>query len=240
MAKLDERKIRWIIHEKLRGRGGGGLSNGTIAMIQHVSPRRIKQLWQEYRRTRQLPTLGKPGRPRNHLPINEETIILEAFDRYQAGAVALESILRARYGVRIPHNRIHKVLRVNGRAMTQPAKQLRRRWVRYERTHSMSLWHTDWKQLPDNRWIIAYMDDASRLIVGYGVFQDATAEHTIQVLKQAIAKHGRPDEMLTDRGSQFYANESERREKGISQFERFLADNGIKHILCRVNHPQRA
>jgi transposase InsO family protein len=103
----------------------------------------------------------------------------------------------------------------------------------------MSLWHTDWKQLPDNRWIIAYMDDASRLIVGYGVFQDATAEHTIQVLKQAIAKHGRPDEMLTDRGSQFYANESERREKGISQFERFLADNGIKHILCRVNHPQR-
>jgi len=171
-------------------------------MIQHVSSRRIKQLWQEYRRTRRLPTLGKPGRPRNHLPINEETIILEAFDRYQAGAVALESILRARYGVRIPHNRIHKVLRVNGRAMTQPAKQLRRRWVRYERTHSMSLWHTDWKQLPDNRWIIAYMDDASRLIVGYGVF------------------------------------ESERREKGTSQFEAYLAKNGIRHILCRVIHPQ--
>jgi hypothetical protein len=32
------------------------------------------------------------------------------------------------------------------------------------------------------------MDDASRLIVGYGVFQEATAENTIQVLKQAIAK----------------------------------------------------
>jgi len=90
-------------------------------------------------------------------------------------------LLRAKYGVRIPHNRIHKVLRVNGRAMTQPAKQLRRRWVRYERTHSMSLWHTDWKQLPDNRWVIAYLDDASRLIVGSGVFQDATAEHTIQL-----------------------------------------------------------
>ena len=82
------------------------------------------------------------------------------------------------------------------------------------------------------------MDDASRLIMAYGVFQEATAEHTIHALKHAIAKYGRPREILTDRGSQFYANEGERREKGISQFEQFLADNGIKHILCRVNHPQ--
>jgi len=96
----------------------------------------------------------------------------------------------------------------------------------------------DWKQLSDGRWWIAAMDDASRLIVGYSIFQTATAENTIQVLKHAIAKYGRPHEILTDRGSQFYANEGERREKGISQFEAFLAENGIKHILCRVNHPQ--
>ncbi len=74
--------------------------------------------------------------------------------------------------------------------------------------------------------------------MGYGVFQKATAENMIHILKQAIDKHGRPREVLTDRGSQFYANESERREKGTSQFERYLADHGIKHILCRVNHPQ--
>jgi putative transposase len=102
----------------------------------------------------------------------------------------------------------------------------------------MSLWHMDWKQLPDSRWWIAAEDDASRLIVGYGVFQEATAENTIHVLKQAIDKHGRPRELLTDRGSQFYANEGERREKGISQFETYLAEQGIKHILCRINHPQ--
>jgi transposase InsO family protein len=96
----------------------------------------------------------------------------------------------------------------------------------------------DWKQLSDGHWWIAAEDDASRLIVGYGVFQDPTAENTIQVLKHAIAKYGRPREILTDRGSQFYANEGERKEKGISQFEAYLAENGIKHILCRVNHPQ--
>jgi hypothetical protein len=47
--------------------------------------------------------------------------------------------------------------------------------ARYEREHSMSLWHMDWKQLLDGRWWIAAMDDASRLIVSYGVFQKATA-----------------------------------------------------------------
>jgi hypothetical protein len=41
----------------------------------------------------------------------------------------------------------------------------------------------DWKQLSDGRWWIAAMDDASRLILGYEVFQEATAENTIQVLK---------------------------------------------------------
>jgi transposase InsO family protein len=103
----------------------------------------------------------------------------------------------------------------------------------------MSLWHMDWKQLSDGRWWTAAMDDASRLIMNYGVFQTATAEHAIHVLKKAIDKHGCPRELLTDRGSQFYANEGERREKGISQFEAYLAEHGIKHLLCRVNHPQR-
>jgi len=40
MVKLNERKIRWIIHEKLRGRG-----TGELALIQRVSRRRVEQLW---------------------------------------------------------------------------------------------------------------------------------------------------------------------------------------------------
>jgi len=32
MVKLNERKIRWIIQQKLRGRGAG-----EIALIQHVT-----------------------------------------------------------------------------------------------------------------------------------------------------------------------------------------------------------
>ena len=234
MAKLDDRKIRWIIHEKMRGRG-----TGELALIQRITPRRVKQLWQDYKRNGTIPVLKKPGRPRGaSVHLHEAALVLKVYDELKVNALTLEHVLRDTYGVKLPHNRIHMILKEAGRALPQLSKQKRRKWVRYEREHSMSLWHMDWKQLSDSRWWIAAEDDASRLIVGYGVFQEATAEHTIHVLKQAIDKHGRPRELLTDRGSQFCANESERREKGISQFEAYLAEQGIKHILCRVNHPQ--
>jgi len=234
MVKLNERKIRWIIQEKLRGRGAG-----EIALIQRVTHRRIEQIWQTYKRTGVAPTLKQPGRPKGEpIRLHEPALVLKAYDQLKVNALTLERVLRDVHDVTIPHNRIHTILKEAGRALPQPSKQTGRKWVRYEREHSMSLWHTDWKQLPDSHWWIAYMDDASRLIVAYGVFEQATAENTIKVLQDAITKHGRPREILTDRGSQFYANEGERREKGVSQFEAHLAENGIKHMLCRVNHPQ--
>ena len=74
--------------------------------------------------------------------------------------------------------------------------------------------------------------------MGYGVFEEATTENAISVLERAIAKYGCPREILSDRGTQFYASEGERKEKGVSWFEAYLAERGIKHILCRINHPQ--
>jgi hypothetical protein len=40
----------------------------------------------------------------------------------------------------------------------------------------------DWKQLNAGEWFLAIMDDASRFIVGYGVFKEATTVNTLQVL----------------------------------------------------------
>jgi putative transposase len=232
-VKLSNLKIRWLIQEKRKGRG-----SGELALIQKVTRRRVEQLWQVYRLTGALPTLKKPGRPKRSSDLKEAAIILETYQQHQLGAVNLENIIKVKLGVHVPHNRIHEVLRVNGKAVAQPNKQRRRSWVRYERQHSMSLWHMDWKQLSTGEWFLAIMDDASRYIVAYGAYPEATTENTLTVLKEAITQYGCPDEILTDRGTQFYASEGERKEKGVSQFEQYLADREIKHILCRVNHPQ--
>ena len=43
--------------------------------------------------------------------------------------------------------------------------------------------------------------------------------------------------VLTDRGTQFYANKRDKNGNADSKFENFLVNNKIKHINSRVNHP---
>ena len=76
-------------------------------------------------------------------------------------------------------------MKSNGLASDEPKKKGRRKWVRYEREHSNSMWHTDYKQLDDGRWFIAYQDDASRFVTGYGVFDNATTKNALAVLREA-------------------------------------------------------
>lgn len=95
------------------------------------------------------------------------------------------------------------------------------------------MWHTDYALLADGKWFIAYMDDALRFITGYGVFSNA-----VGVLREAVARHGKPAAMLTDRGAQFYAHESEDKKRGETEFRKELGRLGIRHMLARADHPQ--
>ena len=113
MVKLNERKIRWIIQQKLGGRG-----TGELALIQRVSRRRVEQLWQTYRRTGVLPTLKKPGRPsKASVSLRDAVLILETYDQLKVNALTLETVLKHRHGVSLPHNSIHAILKENGRAL---------------------------------------------------------------------------------------------------------------------------
>ena len=46
------------------------------------------------------------------------------------------------------------------------------------------------------------------------------------------------NEVITDHGTQFFANKTDKNGESESQFAVFLAKNEIKHILARVKHPQ--
>ena len=67
------------------------------------------------------------------------------------------------------------------------------------------------------------------------MFREATSAHSVEVLKEAIARYGRPKSILTDRGVQFYAVETEMKRKGLTEFEVFLLRNHIRQILGRVS-----
>ncbi len=199
--------------------------------------RRVQQLWKEHRETGQIPVVRPPGRPKVAFTEAEADAILNAHQATDLAAVHLEKHLLKR-GTKIPHNRIHKVLKAAKKAKDEPKKQKPRKWVRYERAHSMSLWHTDWKQLPNGNWFISFQDDASRKILGYGEFPERNQANVFTVFEEAVARYGCPDQVLSDRGSEFYTNKNEDKTHGTSQFTLRLRELGIEHVVARVNHPQ--
>ena len=57
------------------------------------------------------------------------------------------------------------------------------------------------------------------------------------MLEDAIKRYGKPAQVLTDRGSQFYANEKENAKRGMATFETKLVELDI-NVLARVRHPR--
>ena len=234
MKRLDESKVNWILQQKSKL-----VCNREIADAMGVSVRWVQALWARYKNSQNVIYPYPMGRPeKGLLGRKEHATVLSTNTDIRLGARNMEQIIHNNTGIHIPHNTIHGMLLDGDVARPERKKKQQRKYVRYEREHSNSMWHTDYKQLDDGRWFIAYQDDASRFIAGYGVFDSATTENAIKVLEDAIKNHGKPASILTDHGSQFYANASEIKKKGVSEYEQKLVELDIKHILARVNHPQ--
>jgi hypothetical protein len=107
----------------------------------------------------------------------------------------------------------------------------------FERAKPMQLWQSDLftfvlKRQGQRVHLVAFMDDHSRFIPGFGLASRASAEFVIEVVRSAIGAYGPPDEMLTDRGPQYNTW------RGKSLFAKEMDKRGITHILSRPRHPE--
>jgi transposase InsO family protein len=108
---------------------------------------------------------------------------------------------------------------------------------RFERARPNQLWQTDLftfvlKRQNRRLYLVAFMDDHSRFLVGYGLHASASGALVLEVLRAAIASYVLPDEILTDNGPQYVTW------RGKSQFSRELEQQGIRHVISRPKHPQ--
>jgi len=235
MKKLNQKKISEIIRTM-----DNGERSKSIAEVYKIGQRRAQQLYKQYKDTGEIPILQKCGRKERELTKNEKNIILEAYDEYKVNALALEKIINRHYGTHIPHNQIHKVLKSNNKVKEEPNKQKQRKWVRYERKHSLSLVHVDWHEHGDKQ-VIAYLDDASRWILAAEEFDNANVPNGVNVLDKAVKKvevYGPIRALLSDNGSEFSSHWKHKKEGSEGEFHKHLKKYGIKHITTSVNHPQ--
>jgi putative transposase len=233
MYKLNFKKRVWIIKQKL-----SGISTTKICLSQDISRMTVSKLMKIHA---EFGWDGlkdhKTGRPETVLNSKAEIIILDLRNKFGYGACHIEQILKKR-GFGISHRQIEKLLLRNGLVKPNIKKQKSRKWVRYELPHPNDMWHTDWSYDPfTQKQLSVYIDDRTRLITSFGIFQRATAENTIALLKVGIANFGKPKSIMTDHGAQYYANRPECKQEN-TQFRITLDAFGIKHYLARVNRPQ--
>src|SRR5205823_12867897 len=76
----------------------------------------------------------------------------------------------------------------------------------FERAKPNQLWQTDLftfilKRQNRRVYLVAFMDDHSRFIVGYGLHASQSTALVLEVLRAALTSYGVPEEILTDNGT---------------------------------------
>ena len=179
--RLTAKAIRYAMNQLEKGRRAS-----VVAAELGVTPRHIRRLWAEFRETGSAHVPRPPGRPALQPPSQEEVqLVLDAY-RLKVGVLRTAISLR-RAGHDISYQRVYRIMKENGLVVPSEAKSRKRKWVRYERKHSNSMWHTDWHTMKDPRMkgfcLITFLDDASRCVTGAGLFSQATSENAVLVLR---------------------------------------------------------
>ena len=104
----------------------------------------------------------------------------------------------------------------------------------FERATPNQMWQTDiftFRLGGRYAYLIAFMDDYSRFIVGADLFRSPTAPSVIEVYRVAVGEFQPPKEMLTDNGRQYTSW------RGTSRFEAELKRDRVAHFKSRPHHP---
>ena len=107
----------------------------------------------------------------------------------------------------------------------------------FERAKPNQLWQTDLftfvlKRHNRRVYLVAFLDDHSRFITGYGLHASQSSALVLEVLRAALASYGAPEEILTDNGSQYVTW------RGKSAFARELEKRGIRQVVAAPRRPQ--
>lgn len=226
-----ETKIAKIVNLRMQG-----YTDKEIIQELEVS-RRTYFYWKSRIDKEGLPSVvhkQKPGpKPTEIIDADLRKQILGWRDKYGWSPVKIEGHLKVHSNTKVSHRQIYYLLKEMKRNKSIGYTRRIKGKKRYERTHSMSLLHMDWKDVHTNP-MLTTLDDHSRFVNASEKFSEATMENSIKQVELVIRRFGKPKQILTDRGVQFWNNRGET----PTAFTQFCMDNSITHIKCSKSSPQ--
>lgn len=218
-----------------------GLPAGDFAPLVGISKH---SLFAWRKRFKEEGPAGLEDRPRPILTgskvdeVTRRAILLMKEDHPDWGEDRLHDMLLRSQGLKASPGAIGRVLAEAGYVVEeQRAKPHAVEPKRFERAKPNQLWQTDlftFVLRRQNRrvYLVAFMDDHSRFVVGYGLHASASGAMVRETLERAIASYGQPEEVLTDNGPQYVTW------RGKSGFTKLCERRGIKQIVARPKRPQ--
>lgn len=234
MKRIGKKKEKWIVRRYL-----AGMPTKLIAAHLQISTRVVYKKIANYKKVGKKSfeerTIGKPKQETNG---KCKKRVKEYWEKFQCGSVKLHRIM-AKDGYGISQYKIQQIMDEFKLTAPCPKRRGQRKYCSYRWPEEFMVLHTDWGVCPvTKKQLIAYIDDHSRFIMGYGLYDNATTENTLNCLYRVLFEHGIPYAIITDRGSPFYANKIGKKQKGKCKFQEVLEEMGIKHIVARAHHPQ--
>lgn len=178
-----------------------------------------------------------PRDPGQRLSIPEESAILELKKRHPSyGPAQIRTQLKRFKGWRVAVKAIARVLRQNGYELVHRGSRPKGyEDHRFEAPRRNALWQMDFGEFWVGReklHLLAAEDDFSRYVVGHRLVSEKSTAVATGVLLEAMARHGKPESVRTDRGGEFRAKTND------GDFARVLESEEIDHIIGRSYQPK--
>ena len=154
------------------------------------------------------------------------------------GCERIHDMLMRSEGFAASAGAVARVLREAGyESEAQPTERHEDRPREFERAKPNQLWQSDLftfllKREGRRLYLVGFLDDHSRYMVGYGLYASSSGALVREVFEGAIVNYGAPEEVLTDQGPQYHTW------RGTSEFARLCARRGIRQVVARARHPQ--
>src|SRR5262249_30486756 len=185
--------------------------------------------------------LGKPrgAPPRSRLPeLTKRTILMLKQANPDWGCQRISDLLLRGPALPASAQAVAKVLHEAGYQLEEaPTRPHPQRETAFERARPNQLWQTDLftfmlKRQNRRVYLVAFLGDPSRFLVGYRPPPRPSAAPVIEVLRAALGGYGVPEEVLTDNGSQYVTW------RGKSAFSKERERRGIRQIVAAPRRPQ--
>lgn len=222
-----------------------GLTQGAFCALWGVSVTTLCRWLKAYRRDgpKGLESPwggGRRGRKKKPVPEEVRARIVETKTGSPFfGLRRIRDELGRFFGLRVGLHQVRRVVKEEG-LETKVVKRRRRgpdKVRRFERSRPGELWQSDITSYVLTRhsqrvYLTVFLDDFSRYVVSWALAVHQRGELVAECLLEGVARFGKPVDVLTDQGRQYFAW------RGKSRFQKLLIREGIGHVVSRAHHPE--